>query len=95
MRVWRWFTLLCLVPLWGGAALYGSDLSGSSPAGGPAAVKAPPTKPAEKPRKDCGRFGTQVEFVSTPSEAARKALKEEKLVFILHVSGHFEDPRFT
>jgi len=40
-------------------------------------------------------FGTKVEFVSTPSEAARLAKKEQKLVFVLHVSGKFEDPRFT
>jgi hypothetical protein len=36
-----------------------------------------------------------VEFVRTPSEAARLAKKEQKLVFVLHVSGHFEDPTFT
>src|SRR6516164_3518738 len=39
----------------------------------------------------CGRFGTAVTFVDSPSEAARRALKEEKLVFVLHVSGLFED----
>lgn len=43
----------------------------------------------------CGRHGTNVEFLDSPSAAARKALAEEKLVFVLHVSGHFEDPRFT
>jgi hypothetical protein len=43
----------------------------------------------------CGSFGTKVEFVATPSEAARRALKEEKLVFVLHISGHFEDPGLT
>lgn len=43
----------------------------------------------------CGNHGTTVEFLDTPSEAARQALKEEKLVFVLHVSGNFEDPRFT
>ena len=43
----------------------------------------------------CSTFGTKVEFVSTPSEAARLAKKEQKLVFVLHVSGKFEDPRFT
>ena len=32
---------------------------------------------------------------ATASEAARKAKQEEKLVFVLHVSGHFEDPKFT
>jgi hypothetical protein len=43
----------------------------------------------------CGSYGTSVKFVSTPSEAARQAKREEKLVFVLHVSGHFEDPTFT
>jgi hypothetical protein len=43
----------------------------------------------------CGRYGTQVEFVGTPSEAAAMARKQQKLVFVLHLSGHFEDPRFT
>lgn len=42
----------------------------------------------------CG-FGTAVEFVDTPRDAAALAKKQEKLVFVLHVSGHFEDPRFT
>jgi hypothetical protein len=39
--------------------------------------------------------GTSITFEDTPSAAARKAKKEQKLVFVLHVSGHFEDPRFT
>lgn len=45
----------------------------------------------------CGKenFGTSVRWEGTPSEAAAKAKEEEKLVFVLHVSGHFEDPRFT
>jgi hypothetical protein len=43
----------------------------------------------------CNTFGTKVEFFDTPTEAARKAVKEQKLVFVLHVSGNFEDPRFT
>jgi len=42
-----------------------------------------------------GCFGTKVEFVDTPKEAAALARQQEKLVFVLHVSGHFEDPRFT
>jgi hypothetical protein len=42
-----------------------------------------------------GCFGTKVEFVDSPKEAAALAKKQEKLVFVLHVSGHFEDPRFT
>jgi hypothetical protein len=51
--------------------------------------------PFEKPKASCGSFGTSVEFVDTPSEAAKVAKKQEKLVLVLHVSGNFEDPRFT
>jgi len=40
-------------------------------------------------------YGTQVAFVSSPIEAARKALKERKLLFVLHLSGNFEDKKFT
>ena len=47
--------------------------------------------------KKCGKesYGTSVVWSGTPSEAAEKAKKEEKLVFVLHVSGYFEDPKFT
>lgn len=43
----------------------------------------------------CSGHGTSVDFLDAPSEAARQAKKEGKLVFVLHVSGNFEDPRFT
>jgi hypothetical protein len=49
----------------------------------------------QKAEGTCGSFGTTVEFVDTPSAAAKQAKKEQKLVFVLHVSGNFEDPRFT
>jgi hypothetical protein len=42
--------------------------------------------------ESCGNFGTAVHFENSPSLAARKAKKEHKLVFVLHVSGIFEDP---
>ena len=42
----------------------------------------------------CGH-GTTLEFVATPKEAAALARKQEKLVLVLHVSGHFEDPGLT
>lgn len=45
--------------------------------------------------KTCGEFGTTIEFEPTPTDAARKALKEEKLVLVLHISGLFENPDFT
>jgi hypothetical protein len=43
----------------------------------------------------CGEYGTSVVFADSPAEAARQALKEEKLVFVLHVSGLFEESEFT
>ncbi len=45
----------------------------------------------------CGKkvYGTSIEWLKTPSAAANLAKKQEKLVFVLHVSGHFEDPAFT
>jgi hypothetical protein len=45
----------------------------------------------------CGNssYGTAVRWSGSPSDAAAKAKAEGKLVFVLHVSGHFEDPRFT
>lgn len=42
-----------------------------------------------------GACGTSIDFVDSPKEAAALAKQDEKLVFILHVSGNFEDPRFT
>jgi hypothetical protein len=60
-----------------------------------AGLLAPAAPAADKSAPTCGRYGTAVEFVATPSEAARQAQKEEKLVFVLHVSGLFEDPALT
>jgi hypothetical protein len=42
-----------------------------------------------------GDFGTSVKFLPTPVDAAKQALKDHKLVMVLHVSGDFEDPDFT
>ena len=50
--------------------------------------------PAAAAGEACG-FGTKVRFVDTPKEAAAKARQDQKLVFVLHVSGHFEDPGLT
>lgn len=50
---------------------------------------------AAPPVPTCGDYGTAVEFADSPKEAAKLAAKEEKLVFVLHVSGHFEDPGIT
>jgi hypothetical protein len=84
---------LCLAPLVGLALASGSELKG-------VAAKGPQSPPAVVPvvpekAETCGSFGTSVEFAESPSEAAKQAKKEQKLVFVLHVSGNFEDPRFT
>jgi hypothetical protein len=39
--------------------------------------------------------GTAVRFVNSPAAAAKLAAQQDKVVFVLHVSGHFEDPNFT
>jgi len=43
----------------------------------------------------CNRFGTQIDFVGAPSIAFDRAGREGKLVLVLHLAGHFEDPGFT
>jgi len=50
---------------------------------------------ADTKKKEGGCFGTTIEFLDSPKEAAKAAKKDEKLVMLLHVSGNFEDPRFT
>jgi hypothetical protein len=39
--------------------------------------------------------GTAVHFLASPKLAEEEAAKQHKLVFVLHVSGNFEDPGFT
>jgi hypothetical protein len=50
---------------------------------------------APKAKAACGDFGTSIAFEDTPAKAAEIAKKQEKLVLVLHVSGHFEKPEFT
>jgi hypothetical protein len=74
---------LCLAPLAGASA----------ESKGKPGTALPLSRPAEKAA--CGSHGTSIDFLDTPGEAARQAKKQSKLVFVLHVSGNFEDPRFT
>ncbi len=98
-----WFSKaagLALAPLLGLGVVCGSELTGGPAVTPPQPVVRPvkPVKPAPPPKTEgatCGDFGTSVEFADSPVEAAKKAKKEQKLVFVLHVSGNFEDPRFT
>lgn len=50
--------------------------------------------PGENPAAYEGH-GTAVAFAGNPSEAARRAAQERKLLFVVHLSGNFEDPQFT
>ncbi len=77
------YCVAVLVSALGLAGMAGADIK----------AKSPPSKPADENEATC--HGTAVNFVDTPSEAAKLAKKQEKLVFVLHVSGHFEDPTIT
>ena len=61
------------------------------------AVLALPAFAIDLPKKPttCARHGTTIDFVESPKEAAAQAKKEEKLVLVLHISGHFEDESLT
>jgi hypothetical protein len=41
------------------------------------------------------RYGTSVDFAESPTAAAEQALKDNKLLFVLHVAGNFEKDCFT
>jgi hypothetical protein len=64
-----------------------------------AAVLTVPATAGDKTEKctdgTCGDFGTSVRFEKSPSAAAKKALAQEKLVVVLHVSGDFEESGLT
>ena len=60
------------------------------------AQPAPPAAPApDEPRPSGQTYGTRVTFLASPEEAMRVARRERKLVFVLHVSGNFEESCFT
>jgi hypothetical protein len=47
------------------------------------------------PSEQHGTHGTTVEFLCSPDDATRRASEQHKMVFLLHVSGDFDDPGFT
>jgi hypothetical protein len=62
----------------------------ATPAPEPAAKAETCTTCAKK-----GSYGTSLVFAESPIEAAKQAAKENKLMFVLHISGNFEDDKFT
>ena len=47
------------------------------------------------PFASCERIGTNILFMKDPPEAFKRAKAENKLVFMVHLSGNLEDPGFT
>jgi hypothetical protein len=58
----------------------------------PKCVKLPPA--AEAPPAG-ETYGTQVLFLNNPEVAEETAQREKKLLFVMHISGNFEDSCFT
>jgi hypothetical protein len=54
-----------------------------------------PGLPVERAGLVCDKLGTSIAFVKNPPDAFRQARKEGKLVFMVHLSGNFEDTQFT
>jgi hypothetical protein len=63
----------------------------------PLEPKKEPAPPAGlAPKRPAGEtYGTSVLFLSNTEQAAKVALAEAKLLFVLHVSGNFEESCFT
>jgi hypothetical protein len=68
-----------------------------SPEPAPLPSPAAPATFAEAPSSpaDCQSYGTSVKFLGSPAEAARLAAQQQKIQFVLHISGNFEDSKFT
>jgi hypothetical protein len=58
-------------------------------------VEGRPVPSEAAPTPACETYGTGVKFHASPADAARAALRDHKLMFVLHISGHFEDSQFT
>jgi hypothetical protein len=41
------------------------------------------------------KLGTTIDFLPTPADAVAQAAEQHKLVFLLHISGNFEESGFT
>lgn len=72
-----------------------AELPKESQGEAPAPKPAPPSVVVMPAAPPTNNFGTSVNFVATPRLAFRQAFQEDKLVFLLHVSGNFEESAFT
>lgn len=58
-------------------------------------VAAEPLPAAVCQAGDAGRHGTEVDWVATPEEAAKRAAVEGKLLMLMQISGNFAREEFT
>jgi hypothetical protein len=65
------------------------------PAPEPKSVKAPPAADTPPAQPAGETYGTQVLFLNNPAVAKETAEREKKLLFVMHISGNFEDSCFT
>jgi len=65
------------------------------PAPEPKSAKAPPAADAPPAQPAGETYGTQVLFFNNPALAEETAQREKKLLFVMHISGNFEDSCFT
>jgi hypothetical protein len=61
----------------------------------PAVEKVAPAQCVAAACKPSPSLGTVLAWTPSLAEASRRALKEDKLIFLIHVSGNFADPGFT
>ena len=55
-----------------------------------------PPRPQPTPKQPPGEtYGTQVLFLNNREIAADTARREHKLLFVMHISGNFEESCFT
>ena len=73
-----------------------ADHFDAPPLASPPQLDSPPADPPQQPAAaTCQTFGTSVAFAVSPAAATKQAVKDGKLLFLLHVSGDFEDDAFT
>jgi hypothetical protein len=81
----------------GEASLPSKETQAVSAEGKVAAIRLPPLAPvcaAEEKFKD-RKLKTALDWAESGNAAAQQAAEEEKLVFLIHISGNFEVPGFT
>ena len=64
----------------------------SAPVEAPATRCAPSSGASQNPGSN---YGTSVHFAKDPTEAAKQALADRKLLVVFTISGNFEDAKFT